>query len=60
MKSNKGNDGSTYLLITDLAFTSLDDLVQVLLDGLFQAARDLVGVLELLVFDVGHCYCSYL
>lgn len=46
--------------MTDLVFTSLDDLVQVLLYGLFEAARDLVGVLGLLAFDIGHCRCDYL
>lgn len=54
---NGGTERDPYLFIADLAFTSLDNLVQVLLDGLFEAARDLVGVLELLAVDLGHDCC---
>lgn len=46
-----------YFFSTELAFMSLNDLIQILLDGFFEAARNLVGVLGLLAFDAGHCRC---
>lgn len=56
-EKNKEKQRGTYLFGPDLAFTSLDNLVQVLLDGVLEAARDLVGILVLLALDAGHCRC---
>jgi hypothetical protein len=49
---------ATHLFLTNLAFTLLDDLDQILLDRLLERARDLVGTLKLLAIDGGHCGCE--
>lgn len=43
-----------------MTFTSLDDLVQVLVDGIFEVARDLASVFVLFAFGDSHCCCSCL
>lgn len=54
---NEEKEADAYFFGTDLTFTSLDNLAQVLLDGVLEAARDLVGILVLLALDAGHCRC---
>jgi hypothetical protein len=49
---------NTDLFLTNLAFTLLDDLDQILLDRFLERARDLVSALELLALGGSHCDCG--